>query len=340
MNKDRYGESGIQVKNGVGTFFRRIMAIHEVSVLIPLLVLVGIVTAINPVFLDPYNLGALARGFASWGLLAIGETFIIMVGEIDISVGSMVSFGTMFLAYLVAVAGLPLFLAIIIVFLLTIGLSMVNGFCIVKLKIHAFITTIAMLNICNGLSRVLTYARPITIYGMEGTEGYTNFGMAEPFGLNWIFFFFIAFIFIGQFVLRKTSYGRKIYATGDNDNVARMAGINTDRIKLSTFFISGVMVGLACVMLLAKQGTAGPNFGQGWELMIIAATAIGGISLTGGSGSMIGTLIGIILFATIANILILLEVNQHFQAVLTGIIMILSVIIDIRRKNKLLGNND
>ena len=324
-------------QTGQRPWWRRVLATQEISVLIPLIVLVGVVTAINPVFVNPYNLAALARMMATWGVLAIGETFIILIGEIDISIGSMVSFASMFFAYCIIMLGFSLAMAIVMTFVLTVGLSLINGLCIVKLKIHAFITTIAMLNICKGGARILSYARPIKIYGTPGTEGFTDFGLAEPFGTSWLFVMFIALILIGQYVLRKTAYGRQIYATGDSANVARMAGIRVDRIKISTFIISGFLVGLVSIFLVAKQGTANPNFGQGWELMIIAATAIGGISLVGGSGSMIGTLIGVILFATIANVLILLEVNQHLQSVLTGIIMVLSVIIDIRRRNRLLG---
>ena len=322
---------------GRRSWLQRMMAMQEISVLIPLIVLIGIVTVINPVFVDPYNLGALARMMATWGLLAIGETFIILIGEIDISIGSMVSFASMFFAYLITELGFALGLALLMTFALTMILSLINGLCIVKLKIHAFITTIAMLNICKGGARVLSYARPIKIYGLPGTEGLSDFGMAEPLGTSWAFIIFIALILIGQFVLRKTAYGRQIYATGDSVNVARMAGVRVDRIKISTFIISGLLVGLVSIMLVAKQGTANPNFGQGWELMIIAATAIGGISLVGGSGSMVGTLIGVVMFATISNVLILLEVNQHLQSVLTGIIMVLSVIIDIRRRTRLLG---
>ena len=322
---------------GGRTWWRRVLAAQEVSVLIPLIILVGVVTAINPVFVDPYNLCALARMLATWGTLAIGETFIILIGEIDISIGSMVSFASMFFAFLIIELGFSLGMAIVLTFVLTVLLSLINGLCIVKLKIHAFITTIAMLNICKGGARVLSYARPIKIYGTAGTEGFTDFGLSEPLGTSWMFIMFVVLIFIGQYVLRKTAYGRQIYATGDSISVARMAGIRVDRIKISTFIISGFLVGLVSIMLVAKQGTANPNFGQGWELMIIAATAIGGISLAGGSGSMIGTMIGVIIFATISNVLILLEVNQHLQSVLTGIIMVLSVIIDIRRRTRLLG---
>jgi ribose transport system permease protein len=316
---------------------RRILEIQEVTVLIPLVVLVGVVTAINPVFLNPYNLGALARMMAAWGLLAIGETFIILIGEIDISLGSMVSFAVMFFGYLMVELGFSLGLSIVFTLFLTVILSLINGLCIVKLKIHAFITTIAMLNICKGGARVLSFAKPIRVYGTEGTSGFFSFGMAEPFGMSWMFIIFIVLILAGHFVLRKTVYGRKIYATGDSVKVATMAGIRVDRIKISTFVISGLLVGISAIMLVGKQGSSNPNFGQGWELMVIAATAIGGISLAGGSGSMIGTLIGVILFATISNILVLLEVNQHMQSVITGVIMILSVIIDIRRRNRMLG---
>lgn len=332
------GKTGnVDIETGKTFKIRRILDIQEVTVLIPLIVLVGVVTAINPVFLNPYNLGALARMMAAWGLLAIGETFIILIGEIDISLGSMVSFAVMFFAFLIVELGFSLGFSIVLTLLLTVILSLINGLCIVKLKIHAFITTIAMLNICKGGARVLSFAKPIKVYGVEGTSGFFSFGMSEPFGTNWMFIIFIVVILAGHFILRKTAYGRQIYATGDSVKVAKMAGIRTDRIKISTFIISGFLVGISAIMLVAKQGTANPNFGQGWELMIIAATAIGGISLAGGSGSMIGTLIGVVLFAAISNILILLEVNQHMQSVITGVIMVLSVIIDIRRRNRLLG---
>lgn len=327
------------IKDSSTQLIKRIFAVPEVSILIPLVVLVGIVTAINPVFIDPNNLQALARSMAFWGLLALGETFILLIGEIDISVGSMVSFGTMFFAYLLKELSFPLGLAIGATFALTISLSMISAFCIVKLKINSFITTIAMLTICKGAARVLTFARSITVSGIPGTEGLSNFGSQEPLGMSWAFIIFIILIAAGNFVLRKTAYGRKIYATGDSKTVAEIAGIKIDRIKMSTFAISGVLVGLVSILLVAKQGTANPNFGQGWELMIIAATAIGGISLVGGSGSMLGTLIGVVLFATISNMLILLEVNQHLQQVITGVIIVLSVLIDIRRRKKLLGNS-
>lgn len=327
------------IKDSSTQLIKRIFAVPEVSILIPLIVLVGIVTAINPIFIDPNNLQALARSMAFWGLLALGETFILLIGEIDISVGSMVSFGTMFFAYLIKELSFPLGLAIGATFALTIALSMISAFCIVKLKINSFITTIAMLTICKGAARVLTFARSITVSGIPGTEGFSDFGAKEPLGLSWAFIIFIVLIVAGNFVLRKTAYGRKIYATGDSKTVAEIAGIKIDRIKMSTFAISGVLVGLVSILLVAKQGTANPNFGQGWELMIIAATAIGGISLVGGSGSMLGTLIGVVLFATISNILILLEVNQHLQQVITGVIIVLSVLIDIRRRKKLLGNS-
>lgn len=320
-------------------FFKKIIDRQEVGVLLPLILLTGLATAINPVFVEWANLSIMLTRMSTWGLLAIGMTFIILIGEIDVSIGSMVSFGAMMFATLLQKLSMPLVPAIILVFVLTVSLSAVNAFCIVKLKLSAFITTIAMLNICKGAGRVLTDARPVSIFGLETTKGLTDFGNTEIQGLGIMFFLFIALVLIAQFVLTKTVYGRKVYATGDSKTVARLAGIRVDRIKISAFIISGFMVGLASIMTVARETVGNPNYGEGWELIVIAATCIGGISLVGGSGSMIGTLIGVTIIAAISNILILLNVNQHMQAILTGIILILSVLVDVRRRNKKLGKD-
>lgn len=320
---------------------KKLSGVQELYILLPLLVLVLLATMINPGFLAWSNLSTILRRMSTWGLLAIGETLIILIGEIDISVGAMVSFIGVLFAVLLAQLGVPLILAFLLCVLASTFLSCVNGFCIVKLKIPAFITTIAMLNICKGLAKALTNARPVPIMSVPGVEGFLRFGQGEPvLSLSWVFFTFLALIIVFQIVLKKTAYGRKIYATGDNSNVARLAGIRVDRIKLSTFVISGILVGISGILLVGKEAVGNANYADGWELSVVAATAIGGISLVGGSGTMIGTLIGVVMMQSVSNILILLEVNQHFQSILLGVIMVLSVIVDIRRRNKLLGKMD
>jgi len=327
-----------KIKNTGLTIVKKIFSIQEVSIIIPVLALLILATIINPMFVHPLNLAAIARRMSMWGLVAIGEALIILTGNFDVSVGAMVAFICVFFSAAGAIWQLPLIVAILLSILLAITMSTISGFCIVKLKINPILTTIAMAFICRGLSKALTNAHFVVFAPAKGSEGFLKFGQAEPLSLSWNFFIFIAFIIIFQIILKKTDYGRKLYATGDNSNVARLAGINTDIIKISTFIISGTLIGIASVLLVAKEAVGSSNYGTGWEILAIAAVAIAGISLVGGAGSMIGLLIGVIMMQCIYNILILLQINQHMQSILLGVIMILSVIIDLKRRNRILGS--
>lgn len=334
-------ESGVQKtgKSFLG-IIKKIFTTQEVIILLPLLVLVGIAVAFNPSFMNPMNLAVIGRRMSQWGFIAIGESLIIMTGNFDVSVGQMVAFINVFFAVAVASWGLPLEIAILLSILLGTLISTISGLIVVKLKVNSFLTTIAMLFICRGLAKAMTYARPVPVISVEGIDRFLKFGQAEPLSLSWPFFIFIVLIIIFQVILKKTAYGRKIYATGDSNNVAKMAGINTDLVKLSAFMISGTLIGTASVLLISKEAVANANYGSGWELSVIAAVAIGGVSLMGGAGSMFGVLIGVIMMQIMSNILILLQINQHMQSVLLGTIMILATVLDIKQRNRILGKID
>jgi ribose transport system permease protein len=336
-------DSELKVSKTSNSFVRsikKIFAIQEVNIIIPVIILVGIAVILNPMFLNLENLAVIGRRMSTWGLVAIGEALIIMTGNIDISIGAMVAFVCTFFAVAATAWHIPLILAVMLAILLAVALSTISGLCIVKLKINPFITTIAMLFICRGLARTMTYSRPVPIAPAPGSDIFLHFGQAEPLKMSWNFFFFIAIIIIFQIILKKTAYGRKIYATGDNANVARLSGINTDLIKISMFVISGVLVGAAGVFLTAKEAMGNPVWGMGWELLAIAAVAIGGISLIGGAGSMVGVLIGVFMMQIMNNILILLQINLNMQSVVLGVIMILATILDLKRRNRILGKID
>lgn len=326
--------------NSFLTVIRKIFSTQEVIIVLPIIVLIGIAVAFNPNFLNPMNLVTIGTRMSQWGFIAIGEALIIMTGNFDISVGQMAALINVFFTISLVSWGLPLGIAIILSILLGALISTISGLIIVKLKVNAFITTIAMLFILRGLSKAINYARPVPITSLEGVEGFLRFGQARPLNLSWSFFIFIALIIIFQIILKKSAYGRKIYATGDSNNVARMAGINTDLIKISAFTISGTLVGLASVLLISKEAVGNPNYGSGWELFVIAAVAIGGVSLMGGAGSMIGVIIGVIIMQIISNILILLQINQHMQSVVLGTVIILATVLDIKQRNRILGKID
>ena len=322
------------------TFIYKLLNSQEFFVFLPLLILSVGAYAINKNFLNPANLGAMAKILAPWGILAIGQTLIIISGEFDISIGSMVSLGTMLFAFMIRRLGIPVLAAVMIICLITMTLSLVNSLCVVKLKIPAFLATIAMLYICRGFASALTNARPIALFtpDLEAKTGlFQKYGQIEFRYINWAFVLFVIFIIVFQFVLKKTSYGRKLYATGDNIRVAAMSGIKVDWVKISAYLISGFLVGLVSVLVVGKEGVGSPRYGEGWELTVIATCAIGGISLVGGSGTMIGTFFGALTMAAISNVLILTRVNQHYQSIILGVIIALSVVLDVRRRNKLLG---
>ena len=330
----------VKTGNAFLRILKKIFDIQEVNTVLPVLVLIIIAVILNPMFVNPGNLAVIARRMSTWGLVAIGEALIIMTGNIDISVGTMVAFVCTFFAVAATAWHIPLILAMLLSILLAVSLSTISGLLIVKLKINPFLTTIAMLFICRGLARTMTYSRPVPIASAPGSDIFLKFGQAEPLSLSWNFFIFIAIIILFQVILKKTSYGRKIYATGDNANVARLSGINTDLVKISMFIISGVLIGLSSIFLTAKEAMGNPVWGVGWELLAIAAVAIGGISLIGGAGSMIGVLIGVIMMQVMNNILILLQINLNMQSVVLGVIMILATILDLKRRNRILGKID
>jgi len=334
-----------EIKNGkAGNSFLRTLkkffALQEVSIMLPVLVLIIIAISLNPNFVNPLNLATIGRRMSMWGLIAIGEALIIMTGNFDISVGAMVAFINVFFCVAATTWHLPLVIAILLSISLAVALSTISGLIVVKLKINSFLTTIAMLFICKGLAKTMTNARPVPIAPAQGSDLFLRIGQSEPLAMSWTFFLFILLIIIFQIILKKSAYGRKLYATGDNANVARLAGVNTDLIKLSTFIISGVLIGSASVLLIAKEAVGNANYGSGWELSAIAAVAIGGISLIGGAGSMVGLIIGVIMMQCMSNILVLLQINQHMQSILLGTIMILATVFDVKRRNRILGKID
>ncbi len=331
-------KTAVKGKDGFKSFLTKIVQTQEFTVIVPFLVVVIIAIILNPVFINPGNLASVARFMSIWGLLAIGETFIIITGEIDISVGSMSSFGAMFFSYLMVNAGLHWALALVLLICATVALSFINGLCIVKLKMPAFIVTIAMLNICKGFARALTYAKPINVNEAPFAADFLKFGTSQIMGTGWGFIFFVVIIVIASIVLKKTAFGSKVIATGDSPMAARIAGIDTDKIKLITFIISGVMVALVAMFMVGRETVANPNNGDGWEMQVVAACAIGGISLDGGSGSMVGTFFGVAFMATITNALNMLAVNPNWQTITVGIVIVLAVVLDITRRNKKFGN--
>ena len=308
---------------------RRILEVHEVGILIPFGIMIIIVGTVNPVLFELGSVKAMTRAYALFGIVAIGQTIVILTGEFDISVGSIAGFGAV-LTMELASHNISPALALILALLACAGLGLINGLVVVKLKISSFITTIAMLYVARGLCFVITKGYPI--YPIP--DWMQELGLLEPFGTSFGFVFFLVLILFFQWMLFNTSHGKDLVAVGNNERVANLLGIKSERIKIGAFVISAVFACIGGFLLACQMQTAMADIGRGWELKVIAACAIGGISLLGGSGSFIGTFIGICFIALINNGLVLMNVGTHWQDIMMGVIMIFAVYMDLFKKKK------
>lgn len=312
---------------------KALFSLPEIGVLIPLIIMVLIIGIINPVFFRVSNIIAILRGLSFYAIVAIGQTLVIIGGEIDISLGSMAALGAMLCCKFMT-SGIPIIPAIVLGLALCALVGLVNGILITRLHINSFIVTIGMYYAGSGLALMIT-ERGYPIYPLP--EAFNNFGNAQPLGISWAFICAMILILIFNFVLRKTVFGRKLYAVGDNREAAKLAGINAGNIKVVTFMISAALAGLAGLFMAAQMNTGNPTIGTGWELQAVAACAVGGISLSGGSGSMIGTLLGALVMQVMYNGIVLLRIDAQVQTIMIGVIMIAAVIADLVRRKRKMG---
>ena len=273
-------------------------------------------------FLDIRNLMNVLRAVSENGIIAIGMTIILILGDIDLSVGSVVGLISTGCAYLMAKSGLG-FVPAILVSLAIGGLfGLFNGICITKLKLQAFIVTLASMNIARGLARFWANGIGIPLaYGKAFEVLQMRLGGIVPVPA----IIFIALLIIFQIILGKTRFGRQVYAIGGNKNAAYLSGIKVDRIKIYAFMICAMLSSVAAMIHAAQISQGGPNEGQGYELNAVAACAIGGTSLAGGKGTVVGTLIGALILGMLDNVLGLKGVNSNLQLMVKGFLIIIAV---------------
>ena len=321
--------------SGRKTYMRRLLGIPEVGVLIPLLVFVLIFYLVNPVFLSPISLTTMLRTMSFIGVIAIGQTLLLISGAFDLSVGSTAGLAAIVCSYVMVKMDLPVLIAILAGLGVGALVGLVNSFSVLKLGVPAFIATLGMLYIAKGITFLIS--KGYTIYPLP--ESVKVFGTAEPFGTSWSFVIFIILAVIAHIVLSKTSFGRKLYVVGGNQEVAWLAGISPARVQTAGFVIVGCLAALGGMLLMSRIVTGNPTIGLGWELNVIAGVVIGGVSLFGGSGSIPGAVLGLLIMQIVTSGLVISGVDPYWQTVSVGVIMITAVAIDIlRRKSKIAAN--
>ena len=298
--------------------------IRQYGLLIVFGIICLLISLITPQFLTVSNLTIIVTQVSINALLAFGVTFVIITGGIDLSLGSIVAVTGVTSAMLAHPDSNPVLIPIVMGLLAGLLMGVFNGFIITKSKIAPFIVTLGTMTIGRGLALILSDGRPVS----NLSDSFNYLGSGTIFGIPILILIFILVFALCSIILSKTILGRYIYAIGGNEQAARASGINIDRVKLSVYSISGLLAGLAGILLASRITTGQPNAGAGFELDAIAAVVIGGTSTAGGRGTMTGTLIGVLLIGVINNGLDLLNVTSYYQQVVMGIIIIGAVIID------------
>jgi ribose transport system permease protein len=297
-----------------------------------LVLLIVLFSITSPSFLLVSNIVTILLMTAVNGILAVGITFIIITGGIDLSAGTVMTFGSMMTAIFISNLHMPIAAGVLAGILAGALCGFVNGVSITKLGLPPFIATLGMMNITKGLNLIVSHARPI--YFADSPE-FTRFATFPVFGIPAGVLIFFACALIAAFILSKTIIGRYALSIGSNEEATRLSGINTTAWKIGIYSMSGAFFGLGGVVMASRIASAQPSLGVGYEMDAIAAAVIGGASLSGGEGSILGTLIGAFIITVLTNGLRILSVPQEWQMVVTGLIVIGAVYLDIvRRKVK------
>jgi ribose transport system permease protein len=312
---------------------------HRLLAFASLIVLVVGFSLASPNFMQTSNILAILQATSVNGVLAIAATLVIITGGIDLSVGTLMTFCAVICGVVLTYWGLPLPLGVLGAILAGAAAGFCSGTFVAKLKVPPFIATLGMMLILKGLSLVISGTRPIYF---NDTPGFTEIAQGSIVGAlipsvplpNGVLILFLVAIAV-SFVLSKTALGRYTFALGSNEEAVRLSGVNTDRWKIAVYTLAGSICGVAGLLIASRLNSAQPALGQGYELDAIAAVVIGGTSLSGGRGTVLGTLIGALIMSVLLNGLRILSVAQEWQTVVTGSIIILAVYIDMLRRRKL-----
>jgi ribose transport system permease protein len=315
---------------------RRILAIlvalltgGEAGVFIALLVLVSVFSLLNQGFYSSVNVRAMLDAVSFIGIIGVGQTILLVSGEFDLSVGSVAGLCSVIAGWLMTSGHAPVVLAVVGGAAAGALIGLINGTVVVKFGIPAFIATLGMLFVGQGLTQVITNGYPI--YPLPDVV--SNFGQATgPFGIGWAFFILLVLLIVADQAMRRTTIGRNAYATGGNKEVARLVGINTNLYKIACFMLVSTLAAIAGMLVMGSLASATTDIGTGWELTVIAGVVVGGVSLFGGVGSVLGGALGMLLLQVVQSGLVVVGVSANWQQVSVGAIMVLAVGLDVFRR--------
>ncbi|HBO21499.1 MAG TPA: ribose ABC transporter permease [Providencia sp.] len=302
----------------------------EQKSLIALLVLIAIVSTLSPNFFTVNNFFNILQQTSVNAIMAVGMTLVILTSGIDLSVGSLLALTGAVAASMVG-ADVNAFVAVAGALVLGAAIGACTGVIVAKGKVQAFIATLVMMLLLRGVTRVYTDGSPINTGFTDNAELFGWFGIGRPFGIPTPIWLMIIVFAAAWYLLHHTRLGRYIYALGGNESATRLSGINVDRIKIMVYALCGLLAALASVIEVARLSSAQPMAGNGYELDAIAAVVLGGTSLAGGKGRIVGTLIGALILGFLNNGLNLLGISSNYQMIVKAVVILLAVLVDNKK---------
>ena len=306
--------------------------VRRTAILWVLLLLCLAMSIFSPTFITPQNLMLIIKQSTITGILAIGMTMVILTGEIDLSLGSIIAFSSVCSAMFGGLAdqGMPLIIPILVGLAAGLAFGLINGLAVAYLKFPSFIMTLATMMVARGVAKVLCNGKPV--FGIS--DSFMNLANGFVLGIPNLVLFFAVVLIFGYVVLKKTVLGSRIYSVGGNEKATRLSGVNTKHIKLFVFAICGLLAGLCGVLMTSRISSGSSTAADGYELSAIAAVVIGGTSMTGGIGSIWGTVVGTLILGVIQNGLDIMGVSAFYQSIIQGLIVVVAVLLDLRSKAK------
>lgn len=308
-----------------------IEVVKKYAIFVAFIALLVLFSIASPNFLTVKNFMSVARQASMSGVASVGILFVLLLGGIDMSIGSSVSLVCVLCAMLMVNFNVHPLLASLVSILIATLVGLVNGFFVSTLGIPAFISSLAFMRILSGIAFLISGGMPI--YGFSENfrllgQGYVGF-IPIP-----VIIMIVCFA-IGSFILNQTTFGRYIYAVGGNEEAAKLSGIQTGTVKYAVYGLSGTFAALAGLIMLARLGSGQASAGDGFEFEVITAAVLGGTSISGGSGKISGVIVGVLFMAFLNNGLVLMNVNAYVQKVIIGCVLLIAVSFDfIARRNK------
>lgn len=286
----------------------------------------------NNNFLSESNLFTVVRQVSMFGIAAVGMTFVILIGDIDLSIGSIITLVNVVCAYLMVHMGFSIWAAILTSLAMSVGIGALNGFMVSRLHMPAIIATFATQIIFEGLAYIISKGTPI--YGFDESFKIIGQGYIGPVPVP-VIIMAVCFA-LGAFILNKTYFGRYFYAVGGNEEASRLSGIKVKSVKFWIFCLAGLFAGIAGIVMLSRTNSAQPTAGKGFEFDVITCVVLGGVSVSGGFGKISNVIAGTLIIGILTNGMVLMNIDTYLQMVVKGIVLILAVGFDSMQSRKVL----